>query len=62
MDGLAAAYGPVLRIPRVTNMDDREIQADLEFYSALYVDQGYSKEEAEEKDRSLVEMMSGESL
>lgn len=43
-------------------MDDREIQADLEFYSALYVDQGYSKEEAEEKDRSLVEMMSGESL
>lgn len=43
-------------------MDDREIQADFEFYSALYVDQGYSKEEAEEKARSLVEMMSGESL
>lgn len=41
-------------------MDDREIQADFEFYSALYVDQGYSKEEAEEKARSLVEMMSGE--
>lgn len=41
-------------------MDDREIQADLEFYSALYVDQGYSKEEAEEKARSLVEMMSGD--
>lgn len=41
-------------------MDDREIQADLEFYSALYVDQGYSKEEAEEKARTLVEIMSGE--
>ncbi len=43
-------------------MDDREIQADLEYYSALYVDQGFSKEEAEEKARALFEMMSGESL
>lgn len=43
-------------------MDDREIQADFEYYSALYVDQGFSKEEAEEKARLLVEMMSGESL
>lgn len=41
-------------------MDDREIQADFEYYSALYVDQGYSKEEAEEKARSLVDMMSGD--
>lgn len=43
-------------------MDERQQQADFEFYSALYVDQGYSKEEAEEKARKLVEMMSGESL
>ena len=41
-------------------MDDREIQADFEYYSALYVDQGYSKEEAEEKARVLVDMMNGE--
>lgn len=43
-------------------MDERQQQADFEFYSALYLDQGYSKEEAEEKARKLVEMMSGESL
>lgn len=41
-------------------MDDREIQADFEFYSALYVDQGYSKEEAEDKAQALIEMMSGD--
>lgn len=41
-------------------MDERQQQADFEFYSALYVDQGYSKEEAEEKARSLIEMMNGE--
>ncbi len=41
-------------------MDEREQQADFEFYSALYVDQGYSKEEAEEKARKLVEMMTGD--
>lgn len=43
-------------------MDERQQQADFEFYSALYVDQGFSKEEAEEKARALVEMMSGEGL
>lgn len=41
-------------------MDERQQQADFEFYSALYVDQGYTKEEAEEKARKLVEMMGGE--
>jgi len=41
-------------------MDERQQQADFEFYSALYVDQGFSKEESEEKARALVEMMGGE--
>lgn len=35
-------------------MDERQQQADFEFYSALYVDQGYSKEEAEERARKLI--------
>ncbi len=43
-------------------MDERQQQGDFEFYSALYVDQGYSKEDAEEKARSLVEMMSGDNI
>lgn len=41
-------------------MDEREMQSDFEYYSALYVDHGFSKEEAEEKARKLVEMMKGE--
>lgn len=62
MDGLDAAYGLALQIQRVIKMDDREMQADFEYYSALYVDQGYGKEEAEDKARKLVEMINDEAL
>lgn len=43
-------------------MDERQQQADFEFYSALYVDQGYSKEEAEDKARKLVEIINDEEI
>lgn len=43
-------------------MDERQQQADFEFYSALYVDQGYSKEDAEEKARKLIEIINDEAI